>query len=131
MATSGTPNAGLDEIALRTYINGTDMTLVAYTNTADSLGAATLVSNLVQPTEANGYAPIVMDGTWSSTDGVVTYTHSTSTHPGWTATDTWSATVTGTALIFGATVVHFKDVLVPFVAASGKTLIIDMTTLVI
>ena len=130
MATSGTPNNGLDEIANRAYITGTDLTLVAYQNTADSLGATTVVSDLTQPASANGYAPIVLDGTWASTNGVLSYTHSTPTHPEWVASGAWGGNVTGVAIIFGADVIHFKDLASVFSAAAGKRLRVDLTTVV-
>jgi len=131
MASQGTPNGGLDEIAERTYVNGADLTLVAYTNAAGSLGATTLSADLTQPAAANGYAPILLDGTWSTTDGVVTYTHSTPTNPTWNATGSWGAVVTGAAIITGTRVVHFKDLATAFTAANGKNLAIDLATIII
>lgn len=129
MATQGTPFEGLDLIADRTYISGLDFTLVAYTNTADSLGDSTVYADLTFPTSTNGYAPITLDGTWSSSDGVITYVHSTPTHPEWIATGSWSATVTGVAIVYNsATLVHFKDLSVPFTAADGKILTVDLDT---
>ena len=134
MATEGSPNGGLDEHAERVYVNGADLTLVAYTNAADSLNETTVAANLVQPTSANGYAPIVLSGTWVTLDGVVTYTHPGSTHPdghpGWTATAAWSGTVRGVAVIFGTRVMHFKDLTVPFVASNLRKLFVDLATLV-
>ncbi len=130
MATSGTPKGGLNDIADLAYISGPDLTLVCYTNTANSLGADTVAADLVQPTQANGYAPIVLDGTWSSTDGVLTYTHSVGTHPRWTATSTWSGTVTGVAMIRGSMVRHFRDNATAFVAAAAKVLEVNISTLV-
>ena len=109
MARSGTPRGGLDEIAERTYVNGADFTLVAYTNTPNSLGDDSVAADLVQPPEENGYAPVVLNGVWASEDGVVTYDHGTPDDPGWVATGPWSAPVTGAALIYGTRLVHFKD----------------------
>lgn len=130
MATSGTPLGGLDEIGKRVYIDGPDLSLVAYTNTADSLTSATVAADLTQPTVANGYAPITLDGTWSRTNGVVTYVHSTPTNPTWTASGTWSATVTGVAVVYGTVVMHFKDLTSAFTAAAGKKLAVDLSTVV-
>ena len=129
MATSGTPKEGLDLIGDRAYVAGADLTLVAYTNTANSLDADSVYATLTQPTSSNGYAPILLDGTWTSTDGIMTYVHSTPTHPTWTATGAWSATVTGIAIVSGtSTLVHFKDLSVAFTAANGRKLAADLDT---
>jgi hypothetical protein len=129
LATQGTPDSGLDDIAALAYVSG-DLTLIAYTNTADSLGAATVAADLTQPTEANGYAPIVLNGTWSTNAGVTTYVHSTPTHPRWTATGAWSATVTGVAIIRGAACRHFKDLSSAFTAAAGRKLEVDLNSVI-
>lgn len=128
MASSGTPKEGLDLIGSRVYVNGSDMTLIAYTNTADSLDQDTVYADLTQPTSANGYAPILLDGTWTTADGVVTYVHSTPTHPTWTATGSWSAAVTGVAIVYGSTIVHFKDLASTFTAANNRRLVVDLDT---
>lgn len=131
MATSGTPHAGLDVIATRAYVDGADFSLVAYTNAADSLGDATVTADLTQPTSANGYAPITLDGTWSTSDGVITYVHSTPTNPTWTATGSWSGVVRGVAIVYGTDVVHFKDLASAFTASTGKKLAVDLSTVTI
>lgn len=140
MARQGTPKGGLNEITKRVYEDGADLTLVCYTNTQDSLTADTVAADLTQPTVANGYAPIVLTGTWSRSDGVVTYTHPAGPsadefgNPGWFPTGTWSAPVTGVAIIYGSAVVHFMDnrdgggTPNTFTAASGKKFIVDMAT---
>lgn len=134
MASQGTPDDGLDDIAALAYVSGA-LTLVAYTNTANSLGASTVAADLVQPTSANGYTPIVLDGTWSSSNGVITYVHSAgantfSGNPGWQASGTWSAPVTGVAIVKGAVCRHFKDLDVAFTAANLKKLVADLSTVV-
>lgn len=127
MASQGSPLAGLDDIASLAYVSG-QLTLVAYTNVADSLGPDTVAADLSQPSSNNGYAPIVLDGTWSSSGGVVTYLHSTPTNPVWTATGTWTANVTGVAIIRGSTVRHFKDLSSAFIADAGKKLEVDLNS---
>ena len=134
MATQGTPNGGLDDIASLAYA-GVSMQLVAYTNTPNSLGSGTVAADLTQPAVANGYAPITLDGTWSSTNGVITYEHSEidpvlGALPKWIATGTWSATVVGVAIIRGAAVRHFKDLTSAFTAAAAKKLVVDLATVV-
>lgn len=135
MATKGTPKGGLSEIAKRMYLDGADVTLIAYTNAPNSLGANTAASDLTQPTQAAGYAPILLDGIWSEIDGVATYAHSVAdpvlgAKPLWTATGPWNATVNGVAMIFGSRVMHFKDNVTPFVAAAGKKLVVDISNLI-
>jgi hypothetical protein len=136
MATSGTPNGGLDEIGRSAYVNHADLTLVAYTNARDSLGPASAASNLVQPAVQNAYAPIVLDGTWTSVNGDLTYQHSTvnirgTQHPGWTATGAWSAPVTGVALVYGSILMHFYDLTsADFVPVNGSFLDVDLATII-
>lgn len=141
MARQGTPNGGLAEITERVYVNGADFTLVAYTNTQDSLGPNTVAADLTQPTSTNGYAPILLTGTWSTLNGVVTYVHpagpnaDAAGNPTWFASGAWSAPVTGVALLYGTRVVHFHDhrdaasAPITFTAAAGKRLTTDLSTL--
>jgi len=126
MATSGTPNSGLNQIGAWVYVANA-MSLVCYTNTANSLSDTTVYADLVQPAVANGYAPITLTGAnWTVTNGVMTY----NTDPQWSATGTWGATVTGVAILYSTTLMHFKDLTAPFIAASGGKLKIDLTTIV-
>ena len=127
MATQGTPNDGLEDIASLAYVSGA-LTLVAYTNTANSLGPTSVFADLNQPTTANGYAPITLDGTWTSVDGVTTYLHSTPTNPSWVALGAWSAPVTGVAIVRGSILRHFKDLPSAFTAAAGKKLEVDLNS---
>jgi len=134
MASQGTPDGGLDDIGALAYTSGL-LTLVGYTNTAGSLSNVTVVADLTQPTTSNGYAPILLDGVWSETNGVLTYVHSAgannfSGNPGWQATGVWSATVNGIALIHGTKVRHFMDLSIPFVAANLKKLVADLSTVI-
>jgi hypothetical protein len=132
MARKGTPKGGLDEITERAYVNGADFTLVAYTNTPDSLGDDTVVADLVQPAQNNGYAPILLDGVWATADGIVTYDHGTPDFPTWTASGAWSAPVTGVAVIFGTRVIHFVDYNDSggsWVASNGRKLAVDITNM--
>jgi hypothetical protein len=129
VATQGTPDSGLDDISALAYVSGA-LTLVAYLNTPDSLGPTTVAADLTQPTQTNGYAPIVLDGAWSSAAGITTYLHSTPPHPGWIATGPWSGTVTGVAMIRGTACRHFKDLASAFTAAAGKKLQIDVNSVI-
>lgn len=130
MAVKGTPTGGLAEIAERVYINGADFTLVAYTNTPNSLGSSTVAADLVQPTAANGYAPIVLNGTWSHLNGVISYDHGGGSDPEWIATGTWSAVVTGVAMIVGTKVEHFFDLPTSWTAAIGRKLRVAIRNLI-
>ena len=141
MARQGTPFGGLNEIAERAYVNGADFTLIAYTNAQDSLGPNTVAADLTQPTTSNGYAPIVLNGTWSVSNGVLSYAHPAGPNtdslgnPGWFPSGAWSAGVTGIAIISGSRVMHFHDYRdgagtpKTFTAAAGKRLVVDLATL--
>ena len=129
MATEGTPNEGLEYASALVY--GSQLSLVCYTNAADSLGPTSVYADLVQPATANGYAPIALDGDWTFTDGTVSYLKDAA-NPRWTATGSWSVTVTGVAMvdIADGTLLHFRDNAIPFIAANLKKLEVDIVTLV-
>lgn len=139
MARQGTPFEGLAEITRRTYTLAPALTLIGYTNAQDSLGNETIAAQLVQPTQENGYAPIVLNGTWTHVNGVVTYEHPPGPNtddfgnPAWFPSGSWSAPVTGVALIHNNNVlVHYFDVRdgggnpTPWIAAAGKRFVIDI-----
>lgn len=141
MATSGTPNGGLDEIGESAYKNHPAYALVAYTNARDSLGPNTLATNLLQPLVQNGYAPIALSGPWTSVNGDVSYTHPVvnprtgHAFPFWLASGAWSAAVTGIAMVYGARVIHFADLTVlgvpqDFVPVNGSWLEVDLLTII-
>ena len=126
MATSGVPTKGLEEIARRVFVGGAAMSLVAYTNAPDSLGAGSLAADLIQPTQTNGYAPITLaPASWDPTNGTATYSGSTL----WSATGPWSLPVNGYAMIYGTAIIIFKDLPSPFVANNGAKLQPDLLTL--
>lgn len=111
MAAKGTPYQGRDLIiAPRVY---TGLQLILYTNALDSLTDATVYANLVQPT-GTGYAPIALNGVFTSTNGVILYDHGTPDDPYWQnthATNSWSLPVTGVAMIDGSShLLHFLDI---------------------
>jgi hypothetical protein len=129
MASEGTPLQGLDYAASKVYTSA--LSLVCYTNAAGSLGDATTYASLTQPATANGYAPIALDGTWTYSNGTVTYLKS-GANPRWTASGTWGATVYGMAMvdIVANKILHFRDNAVPFVASNLKKLDCDVTQMV-
>ena len=130
MATEGTPYQGLDYAASKLYVSSV-LSLVAYTNAANSLSDATVYADLTQPASANGYAPILLNGVFTSTNGTVTYDHGTPDNPRWTATGSWGTTVNGIAMVdvSAGKILHFRDCAVPFVAANLRKLDVDLTTL--
>lgn len=144
MATQGTPLLGLQTITEYVYQPGR-FSLVCYTNAQDSLGPNTTFLDLVQPTQQNGYAPILLDGTFTHQNGVVTYEHLNASSrdpvlgsPAWFPTGPWSAPVTGVAMIANVTnrVVHFMDIRNPvsgepstWIAAAGKRFTVDISEL--
>lgn len=129
MATEGTPYEGLDYAAARVY--GSHLSLVCYTNAADSLGDETVYGDLTQPAVAAGYAPLALDGTWTFADGTVSYLKA-GANPRWTATGGWGSNVTGVAMVdvTAGKILHFRDLSSPFVAANLKKLEVDITNLV-
>lgn len=116
-------------MAARVY--GSHLSLVCYSNAANSLGPDTVYADLVQPSSANGYAPITLDGDWTYADGTVSYLKA-AVNPSWTATGTWSVTVNGIAMVDIASgkILHFRDNTVAFTAANLRKLEVDITTLV-
>ena len=108
MATSGTPNEGRDNIiAPRVYSN---LQLRLYTNTGDSLDEDTVLADINEPT-GTGYASYTLAGTWSSTDGVVTYDDGTPDDPVFqnTGGTNWNLPVVGAFITDGTYVLHFRD----------------------
>jgi len=126
MATQGSPLAGRTELARRCYVLGDDCSLVCYTNTAGSLGDATLAADLVQPPLANGYSPIALAKTnWTVAGGIATYYDPAGMagDPTWSASGAWGADpVNGVAMIYGTVVLHFRDLSLAFFAAANKKL---------
>jgi hypothetical protein len=132
VATQGSPKAGRTEIARRVYVIGPACSLVAYTNAGNSLGDDTLAADLTQPPLANGYAPITLASAgWTAAAAVATYVDpSTTVDPIWTCSADWGVTVNGVAIVFGVTVMHFKDLVSPFAALRGKKLQITLADLI-
>jgi hypothetical protein len=141
MPNKGTPAEGLAEIARRVF-SGPAYSLIAYTNAQGSLGPTTVYANLTQPSQVNGYAPIVLNGTWSFTAGVAAYTHPAgASNDGfgnacWYASGAWSGAVTGAALVYAGIIQHFMDLvdgngaLTTFTAAAGGKLAVSVPSLV-
>lgn len=130
MATVGTPTGGRNEILTAAYPNHADYTLVAYTNTANSLSSSSVAADLTQPATAAGYAAITLDGTWSVDNGVATYVHSTPTYPRWTASGSWGGvTVTGIAIVYDTVLMHFKDLAAGWVPVANRILEVDVNTI--
>lgn len=145
MASKGTPTTGLALIAARVY-GSLPYTLVAYTNAQGSLGPGSVLADLAQPDQANGYAPIVLPAVgWTFSGGVASYAHPSGANnsgdglnnPCWYATGAWSADVTGAAMIdpVTGTLQHFVDALdgqgnpAPFTAKVGGKWAIDISNL--
>lgn len=141
MANKGTPTEGLAEIARRVF-GGPAYSLIAYTNAQGSLGASTVFANLVQPSQANGYAPIILNGSWDYTAGVATYIHPAGStndgfgNPCWYPTGSWSGVITGVALVYNGVVQEFSDLvdgtgaLTTFTAAAGNKLAVSVPSVV-
>ena len=135
MAASGTPKEGRDKIISdRVYTSGT-LDLRCYVNAQDSLDADSVFGDLVEPT-GTGYAPISLTGTFSETDGVVTYDHGTPDDPVFQNTESaggsnWSQPVSGVAMTDGSYILHFVDIAAGQVTMTpGKKLRVDISNLV-
>ena len=131
MATDGTPFEGRDNlIGPAVYVSGS-LELRAYVNTAGSLTDSTVFADMTEPA-GTGYAPITLSGTYSFTNGVVTYDDGTPDNPLWTAGNNWTGgDVTGSFLTDGVYVLHFKDLaLGATTMTTGTILEIDLSTLV-
>lgn len=137
-ASKGTPNEGREEYGRRIFVLGPAYSLVLYTNAAMSLDEDTATyADLVQPTQANGYAPILMTGTWVVTGGICNYTHPSDPatndgfgNPCWYPSGTWSAAVNGAALVYAGKLQAFMDLPAAFIAAAGKKLGVTISNLV-
>jgi len=129
MSTSGTPHEGKDDIIVPAVYTGLDLRL--YTNTQNSLTATTILSNITYPS-GTGYATISLSGTWSSTDGVITYEHPGNPQFENTGGTTWTGgDVTGVVITDASAILHFKDLaLGPVTMTAGQILEIDISSLV-
>ena len=129
MATSGTPFEARDNyIVPAVYVSGSlDMRL--YTNTADSLSSTTVLADLAYPV-GSGYATYTLSGSYSSTNGVITYNDGTPSNVVFTAGDNWSGgDVVGVAMTSGGYLVHFKDLsLGPTTMTTGTIIEVDLST---
>lgn len=120
-------------IAGRVYNN--TLTLRLYVNVQDSLDATTVFADMTEPTGI-GYAPITLNGVWSSSDGVITYDHGTPDDPVFENTNSegganWSNPITGVWMTDGVSVLHFQDLVVSSVTMTpGYKLRVDISTLV-
>ena len=136
MATKGTPNEGFDNvIAARIYTPNT-LELRCYVNTPDSLGQTSVFADLTEPT-GTGYGPILLNGVYTSTNGVILYDHGTPDDPYFENTEpgggsNWSQAVTGVVMCTagGGTILHFNDYVSPVTMTPGKKLSIDISSLV-
>jgi len=129
MATNGTPFEGRDNIIATAVYTGLDLRL--YTNTANSLTVSTILANLTFPS-GTGYATFTLSGTWSSTNGVVTYDDGTPDNPEFenTGVSNWTGDPTGAVITDGTFILHFKDfALGTIVMTPGKVIEVDISTL--
>ena len=133
MATSGTPHEGVDNIIIDAY---TGLQLILYTNAGNSLDRDSVLADLVEPANVditvapNGYAAILLTGTWSSVNSVITYDHGTPDNPKFTNTGTtgsWDS-CTGSAITDGTHILHFKDFGTPIALTLGGSLEIDVSS---
>jgi hypothetical protein len=131
MATSGTPFEGRDSyIVPLVYVSGSlDMRL--YTNTANSLSTTSVLADLTYPS-GSGYATVTLSGTWTSSNGVVTYDDGTPDNVKFTAGDDWTGgDVVGVAITDGTYLIHFKDLDIgPTTMTTGTIIEVDLSTFI-
>jgi len=131
MATAGTPFEGRDNIiGPNVYTSALEIRL--YTNSKDSLTSSTVFANMTEPS-GTGYAAIALNGTWSTTNGVVNYDHGSGTNPSWenTGGGNWTGAVTGSWITDGTYVLHFKDFSsAPQTVIPGAVIEVDVSNLV-
>ena len=134
MAIRGTPNEGRDNvISNRVYTTNT-LDLRLYVNLPDSLDASTVFADLVEPT-GTGYAPVTLSGTWSETNGVVTYDDGTPDDVIFENTNAegganWSQDITGAAITDGTYILHFHDLPTPVTMTPGDRIRVDLSSLI-
>lgn len=105
MATFGTTNEGKDNIiAANVYTASLEMGL--YTNTANSLTTDSVLADITEPS-GTGYARVTLNGSWSASNGVVTYTPNIKFEN--TGATSWTGDVTGSFITDGTYLLHFKD----------------------
>lgn len=130
MATSGTPFEGRDNIIGPAVYTG--LQLVLYTNTKNSLTSSSVLADLTAPS-GTGYAAIPLSGTWSFSNGVVSYDHGSGTNPTFENTGgvSWTGDVTGAAISDGTYLLHFNDFASnPLTVVAGGQIEVDVSSLV-
>ena len=131
MSVFGTPFEGRDAIAALVYVSG-NLDLRLYTNTKNSLTDNTVLADLTYPS-GTGYAAYTLSGTWSSSNGVVTYSDGSPAYVTFTNSGAgdWTGDVTGAAITDGTYVLHFKDfVSDPITVAAGQSIRVDVSNLI-
>jgi hypothetical protein len=77
-----------------------------------------------------GYATYTLSGSFSSTNGVVTYDDGTPDNPVFTAGGDWTGDVVGAAITDGTYLLHFKDFANgPYTVTTGESIEIDISSL--
>jgi len=138
MATFGTPYEGRDEIIVPLvyqYLSDNSvLNLGLFTNSSGTLGPTSLIGDISEPS-GTGYAAYALEGTWSSSNGVVTYSDGSPANPQFenTGGTDWVGDITG-AYISGAPgvtyyLLHFKFFSSPITLQPGQVLEIDISSL--
>lgn len=132
MASYGTPNEGKDNI-IASAVYTASLSIGLYTNTQDSLDADSVLADITEPDDgatSDGYARQTLNGSWSFSDGIVTYTPNIQFEN--TGGSSWTNDVTGAFITDGTYLLHFLDrVGGPLTMTAGKILEIDISTLLV
>lgn len=129
MAGFGTPNEGKDSI-ISPAVYTASLKIGLYTNTQDSLDSSTVLADITEPDDAatsDGYAQQTMNGSWSYSNGAVTYTPNIQFEN--TGGSSWTDDVTGVFIHNDTYILHFKDLSSAITMTAGKILEVDISAL--
>jgi hypothetical protein len=127
MATFGTPNEAKDNV-IGPAIYASGLSCGLYTNTANSLSAASVLADITEPS-GTGYTRVNLNGTWAYNNGVVTHTPNATFEN--TGGSSWTGDITGAFITDGVYLIHFLDYSAGATTmTAGKVIDVDISSLV-
>ena len=131
MADSGTAHEGVDNVLINAY---TGLKLILYTNGFQAFDRDSVLADFTEPdsvdseSDPNGYAPVLLNGTWSSLQSVITHVPDvTFTNTG--NSEAWNI-VYGAAMVTATHVLHWKDFANEYALDVGQSLVVDLSSMV-